>query len=236
VATTPKEALRRATEEQDTARVLDLVHSGVVSIDDAFEVAVELEAAPSLVRELIDAGADVNRRLGDYREPALHVAARRGDVALYRILRTVKASVSALDESGYSLVHSAACGGHVMLLSDALACGLDVNAASEAGETPLSLAMVQLPGDTTLQAEAKSRKVMEVLLVNGAKVDERALREARELGFTGIVSRLLGLAPTRPNAETPPTETPPAEAPVAAPKENKRTGPRRRKRPRKRRW
>ncbi|RMG13365.1 MAG: ankyrin repeat domain-containing protein [Planctomycetota bacterium] len=196
-------ALRQALERGEGKDLLARVGAGEVDPDRLFEAVVHTLGGRgrAFLVPLVEAGARLDRPLGELAEPALLFAARRGDVALYRALRRLGASQRVSDALGNTLVHAAALGGNVKILADALAHPqLSPDARNEAGFTPLLCALRRLGSEGAQRRDAKLRKVLEVLLEAGARPSPEELREARERGLRGVSERLRRLGLRVPEA------------------------------------
>lgn len=115
----------------------------------------------SMVRTLVESGADVNAAQGDGMT-ALHWAARNGNEELARFLVDRGAALEAGTRIGaYTPLHMAARAGEAGVVALLLGAGADVGASSSiGGVTPLHFA-----------AEAGSARAVELLVESGAEVD-----------------------------------------------------------------
>ena len=158
----------------------------------------------SEVRELLDAGADVNARQPDG-ATALHWAAHWDDAELASLLLHAGADVDADGAYGVTPLSLAAANASASLVELLLDAGADPNAARDSGETPLmraaatgSVAGVRallaagakvdaadpVGAQTPLMLAASGRHadVLAVLLAHGADVEARS-----RLGFTPLL-------------------------------------------------
>jgi hypothetical protein len=98
-------------------------------------------ASGKLVAEiLIGRGADVNRPSGVGDQTPLHMAARRGNIAIAQALLDAGADLEARDTKGETPLRRAVNCGHPEFISLLLARGADVNTRDKQGCTPLQAA------------------------------------------------------------------------------------------------
>ena len=96
------------------------------------------EADIARVRELIDAGADVNSKEG---ATLLSTASGNGHTEIVKLLLDAKADVNAARKiDGMTPLHTASANGHVETVKLLLGAQANVNAADTDGRTPLSMA------------------------------------------------------------------------------------------------
>jgi hemoglobin len=89
---------------------------------------------------LIRHGAEVNRPSGPEEQTPLHMAARRGNIAIARALLHGGAALEARDKKGETPLRRAVNCGHPEFVSLLLAHGADVNTRDKKGRTPLHAA------------------------------------------------------------------------------------------------
>jgi hemoglobin len=89
---------------------------------------------------LIRHGADVNTARGPESQTPLHMAARRGNIAVARVLLNSGAALEARDKKGETPLRRAVNCGHPEFVSLLLAHGADVNTRAKQGRTPLQAA------------------------------------------------------------------------------------------------
>jgi len=89
---------------------------------------------------LIRRGADVNRPSGVEDQTPLHMAARRGNIAVAQALLDAGAALEARDKKGETPLRRAVNCGHPEFVSLLLARGADVNSRDKEGRTPLQAA------------------------------------------------------------------------------------------------
>lgn len=151
---------------------------------------------PAAVRELLRAGADVNRPQGDG-ATALHWAAYRNDRETVQLLIASGADVDAANDLGVTPLWLAANNGSAEVVEALLAGGAAANAPLPSGETPLMTASragnaavvralldrgadphaaERAHGQTALMWAAAQRhpEVVRALLAAGARVDDRS--------------------------------------------------------------
>src|SRR5262249_20773072 len=89
---------------------------------------------------LICRGADVNRPAGVGDQTPLHMAARRGNIAIAQALLDAGAALEARDTKGAPPLRRAVNCGHPEFVSLLLAHGADVNTRDRQGRTPMQAA------------------------------------------------------------------------------------------------
>lgn len=148
-----------------------------------------------VVRELIEGGAEDTKNKDGM--GAIHFAAEGGFVEVGKVLRVIGADVGCADDHGKTPLLIAVENGRVEFASWLLDCGVEVDVIgrSISGEEQVSpLMSASSRGD---------RRMVEMLVKRGAKVDEKGLLfvAARD-GYVGVVECLL-----RHGAETGCAET-----------------------------
>jgi hemoglobin len=98
------------------------------------------ESGKIVAEILIRRGADVNRPAGVGDQTPLHMAARRGNVAVAQALLAAGAAVEARDKQGETPLRRAVNCGHTEFVSLLLAHGADVNTRDKQGQTALRAA------------------------------------------------------------------------------------------------
>jgi len=126
-----------------------------------FREARNASGSTDRVRELIAAGADVNRRHKCGNTP-LWEAAYHGRQDIVAILLAANADAAVYADDGSGPLHWAAHNGHLEIVKTLLACGADPNALRDSGLSVLAGAVSN--GDA---------KIVEVLVAAGAAVDHR---------------------------------------------------------------
>jgi len=122
---------------------------------EAFEALLE-EAGKVVVRPLIRRGPDVNTPRGPEAQTPIHMAARRGNLAIARVLLDGGADLEARDKKGETPLRRAVNCGHPEFVSLLLAHGADVNARDDAGKSMLVQA-AQHPDVQQVLREAGAR-------------------------------------------------------------------------------
>jgi len=96
---------------------------------------------PTLAKELIDRGADVNAAARNaFRVAPVHAAAAVRDAGTMRLLLARGADANARQQLGYTALHTAAQLGDEEIVDLLLAHGADPRAAGDDGKTPADLA------------------------------------------------------------------------------------------------
>ncbi len=142
---------------------------------------------PAAVRELLDAGAEVNAPRGDGMT-ALHWAAVHGNAEIARLLLEAGAEPEAATRLGaHRPLHVASREGNAEIVALLVEAGADAGALTETGATPLHFA-----------AAAGSVDAVRALVEHGSPVDapepgwgQTPLMFAAERGRTGAVRELL---------------------------------------------
>lgn len=98
------------------------------------------EAGKLAAEILVRSGAAVNTTYGAEDQTPLHMAARRGNLAIARVLLAAGAAVEARDKKGETPLRRAVNCGHLEFTSLLLARGADVNTQDRHGRTPLQAA------------------------------------------------------------------------------------------------
>ena len=127
----------------------------------AIEIAT-LEGRVNVVAELLQQGADPNAFANN---PALGIAACRGDVAFLKMLLSAGADVNRGSAVGETPLMAAAITGEVECARLLVEAGADVNAKSAMGKVPLSEAY------TCERRQRKRNPVVDLLIAAGAKVE-----------------------------------------------------------------
>lgn len=97
-------------------------------------------AKPVILRHLLEAGADPNRRTGGQQWTPLHMAAKRGYQVCLKALITAGAWLESPDHQGNTPLMVAAHHGHVTVVRTLLQEGAEKQATNAAKETPLHIA------------------------------------------------------------------------------------------------
>ena len=152
-----------ACGEGDLERVRQLIQDGQdVNRGDGYEWTPLMRAAhfghDQIVRELIRAGADVNRK---YKQTALHRASRKGSFSVIKTLANAGANLNEQDVEGMTPLMWAAEQGYAKVVVELIRAGADVSVVSSheywwsvaAGSTALHL------------AAARNRRICGVLLM-----------------------------------------------------------------------
>jgi ankyrin repeat protein len=114
----------------------------------------------TVVRALVEAGADVNTEKDDGVTP-LYIAARDGHDALVRALIEVGADVNKANDDGVTPLYMAAYYGHEAVMRALIEAGADINKAIENGATALYIA-----------AESDCEAMVRALIEAGADVNK----------------------------------------------------------------
>ena len=116
-----------------------------------------LEGAASVIRALVKAGADVNAGDGVKRCTALHMAARRGNVAVAEVLLDCGAALEARDSAGDTPLRRSVNCNKVEVAALLVARGADIYSTGSKGITAL-LAARSAPMKKLLQNAAGARR------------------------------------------------------------------------------
>jgi len=116
------------------------------------------------IRELVEAGADVNRTSEGL--APLHIAASRGHVAVAEYLIEAGADIGAKDWAGWTPLHWAAREEHSGAVAALLCHGARMDAKDNTGRTPLHLAV-----------EEDSLAAAQALLAHGANAGAKDNRD-----------------------------------------------------------
>ncbi len=98
------------------------------------------EAGSRVAEILVRRGAAVNMPAGVGAQTPLHMAARRGNVAIAQVLLDAGATLEARDKKGETPLRRAVNCGHLDFVSLLLSYGADVNTGDKKGQTPLQAA------------------------------------------------------------------------------------------------
>ena len=136
--------LHRAAESDDVATVVRLLALGsdIEELDDSFETPLRLAADAghlSVVRALVESGADVNAEDPYLFRTALMYAAGHGHEQVVRYLASKGATVDTADDFGDNALHRAVDGGHLETVRALIELGADPMLVGELG-TPLQRA------------------------------------------------------------------------------------------------
>ncbi|KAJ1542871.1 Palmitoyltransferase Hip14, partial [Cladochytrium tenue] len=118
----------------------------------------------SIVKVLIEKGAEIDTPGGEFKATPLQWAVRNGNVEVAAFLASRGASLTNREAQGYLALHLAAHGGHTMSLAYLVAAGADIDAPDSMGRTALMWAAYK-GGDST--------NPVDVLVRLGASVDAR---------------------------------------------------------------
>jgi|GEM_PF-2399362 len=138
-----------------------LILSAGARAQDALERAI-YAGDEAGARALIEAGADVNRRLPPFSTPPLSLAAIRGEAGIVDLLLAAGAEVDLPDYRGMTALSAAvrSCAGSAPVIEKLLAAGADIDSRSGANLTPLLVAMQEERWD-----------IARVLIGRGADID-----------------------------------------------------------------
>lgn len=187
----PTDLLATAVYQNDLAAVKELIGSGAdVNVVDGGLGMTALGRAVSMnnreiMRALLDAGAEVNRR-DDTGQTALMRLAGWSTPELLRELLDAGAKVNLKDEEGNTALMKAAKWSDVKVVQALLDAGAKVNAKNKEGRTALMFA-----------AEEGKVETVRALINAGAKPDKKdnegatALKHARENGHVEVVELLV---------------------------------------------
>lgn len=129
--------------------------------------------ATSVIKRMLDYGADVDQRNAAGRTP-LAEAAKRGRLQAVALLLSRSADVNAYGtQSGFTPLHLAAQYNHPAVVRQLLSAGANVNARNQWNQTPLWQAAWQAWHDNT--------EVAHILVAHGAQIDV-----ADEKGYTPL--------------------------------------------------
>jgi ankyrin repeat protein len=134
--------LDRVTLLLEKGAAVDVGDSPVCSAAGRYEDRSQRSAeCGKLVADLlIRRGAAVNTATGAEDQTPLHMAARRGNIAIARVLLDAGAVLEARDKKGETPLRRAVNCGHPDFVALLLARGADVNARDRQGRTPLQAA------------------------------------------------------------------------------------------------
>jgi hemoglobin len=132
----------RVTLLLEKGAAVDVGHSPLCNAANRYVDRAErtAETGKVVVEILIRRGADVNRPRGPEAQTPLHMAARRGNLAIAQALLDGGAALEAQDKKGETPLRRAVNCGHPEFVSLLLAYGADVNARDKQGRTPLQAA------------------------------------------------------------------------------------------------
>jgi ankyrin repeat protein len=133
---------------------VDVVNPSIHS-RTALHVAIDLGASASVIKFLLDEGADVNAR-DDRGISPLQFASAVGNLPIVEMLLDRGAHVNVCDNFGFSPLHSAVFFGRLHVIDKLVAVGANVLAATKSGATPLSLA--ELSGNFVLVGKLRSNQ------------------------------------------------------------------------------
>ncbi len=102
--------------------------------------AEDVEYGAEVVRALVRGGAQVNARECQRHCTALHMAARRGNVAIAEALLDCGADCEARDNGGDTPLHRAVKCGKAEMAAFLISRGADVHAKDKSGQTPVQCA------------------------------------------------------------------------------------------------
>jgi len=142
----PSNALLRAAEGGQT-EVFDLIFAAVEKKPEVLSGALRaalIGGNPTIVKRLLDAGANPNAEGANSSTPLMDAAsAPFAGREVVELLVRAGAAKEHLDDSGQSALHHAASTNNTRLLGLLRSYGLDVNAADNDGRTPLICAADQ---------------------------------------------------------------------------------------------
>lgn len=144
-------------------------------------------AATKVTEFLVYHGADVNARVDDLLQTALHIACKDGNTAAVKLLLQAGADPYALDVMKRSVMHYSSFGGSPKVMEKLIlrTKGVFINAADESGYTPLMIA-----------CEQGRPEIVHVLLSVGAdplrrnRLNHQAMELADWFGHKSIVEEL----------------------------------------------
>lgn len=134
--------IERVTLLLEKGAAVDVGHSPLCNAAGRYVDRAERSAETGKVvaEILIRRGADVNTPSGAEDQTPLHMAARRGNIAIGRALLNGGAALEAMDKKGETPLRRAVNCGHPEFVSMLLAHGADVNTRDKKGRTPLQAA------------------------------------------------------------------------------------------------
>jgi ankyrin repeat protein len=155
-----------------------------------------------LVKYLVSKGFDVSARDKNGYTPLFSAAERSLKVLKYLVSKG--GDINVRNKYGLSLLHGAAAALNLEVVKYLISKGLDVNAKDKYyGATPLHMALAmsdkehvvnlrKFAGKIVREEDIRRKRfeVVKYLVSKGARVDERAIRYAKELGDTEIVRYL----------------------------------------------
>ena len=155
--------------------------------------------SPAVIRTLLEAGADVGRRVEVYEarfswDPKdwtpLHLAARNPDAGAVALILEAGGDVNARVEGYETPLHVAATNENPEVATLLLRAGADVNARDAHGKTPLHAAVLEVPDPL----QNLNPAVAAVLIEAGADLEARAMpgRGQRLRGLTPMYLAALG--------------------------------------------
>ncbi|KAG2488171.1 hypothetical protein HYH03_013313 [Edaphochlamys debaryana] len=178
-----QEQARAAKVEEELQWVVAKLNPS--SSQDAVLRLAIIEGREGVVKALIKAGANKNRKDEDGKTP-LVLAARHGRLEVVRALLAAGCEVNAADKGGFTALHWAPLSDNTAVIQALLGAGADKESKSKDGYTPLRCA-----------ASHGKTAAVQVLLEAGAKRDIKdkaghtALYCASTKGYTAVVQALI---------------------------------------------
>lgn len=171
---------RRSVVAQELIRLGTNVNQESINGETALFYACQCDGA-DVVEVLLEAGASIDKTMGDGGATPLHVAAQYGSTGAAQLLLEAKANVHLSTNAGETPLHLCSQMGYVTVGDLLLEYGAYVDARTDTGATPLHIA-----------AQQGQELFVEMLLRHGADVDA-----SRKTGTTPLLAAIFnGRKPT----------------------------------------
>lgn len=174
-------------------RTRAVLSRGAIDIDQGDPEGVtalmfaSLEGYPSVVKLLVDKGADVSLAADDT-FTALLASAEQGHVDVVKVLLEAGADLRAVDSLGGNALHLASCRGHLEVMGLVIEAGVNPDSRRFDGSTPLMAAAYQgHMGAVNVLLRAKA----DPLLTDMTRDSAVALDLAAQRGHSHVVSELV---------------------------------------------
>ncbi len=170
--------LHMASRSGDIKKLTSILDSGVQpdqTLENSYTALGYAAGAGNVdvIKLLVKRGADVNKRARFGKTP-LNYAVGGGSPEACELLITLGARLTELNWNGATLLHEAAFWGKPNMITFFLEKGLDINAGSKSGASPLIYATNRAMNAKSDKARAKFLECIKVFLTNGADPDLKA--------------------------------------------------------------